>query len=215
MDEAKGDDIFKKQRLNMVEHQIHRRGVSDIRVLDAMRKVKRHEFVPGISQIFAYDDRPQSIGHGQTISQPYIVGYMTEAARLKNSDKVLESGTGSGYQAAILAEIAKEVYSIEIIPELAEKAEKRLQVMGYKNIFVKCGDGYQGWPEHAPFNAIIVTAAPEEIPERLVEQLAVGGRMVIPVGSAEQELYIITKTNQGIEQRSVFPVRFVPMVKDE
>lgn len=204
---------WEQKRQVMVDQQIVARGVADPDVIHAMREIPRHAFVPPASAGQAYEDHPLPIGQGQTISQPYIVAYMTEAAQLKKSDRVLEIGTGSGYQAAILAEIVKEVYSIEIIKELAERAEKTLKSLGYTNIHVKHGDGYQGWAEHALFDAIIVTAAPEKIPERLVEQLNVGGRMVVPVGSFDQELYLITKTNEGIKTETLLPVRFVPMVE--
>lgn len=203
------------KRKRMVETQMVRRGISDEKVLNALLKVKRHEFVNPGSQSYAYDDTPLSIGYGQTISQPYIVAYMTEVARLNKDDKVLEIGTGSGYQAAILAEIVKQVYTIEILEPLAKTAQERLERLGYTNVFVKHGDGYKGWKEHAPFDAIIVTAAPTEVPEKLVDQLKVGGRMVIPIGSFFQELYVITKTEKGYDQKSVLPVRFVPMVKDK
>jgi protein-L-isoaspartate(D-aspartate) O-methyltransferase len=160
---------------------------------------------------FAYEDRPLPIGEEQTISQPYIVALMTELLGLKGGEKVLEIGTGSGYQAAVLAEIAKEVYTIEIIESLANTAEERLQKMGYKNITVKWGDGYQGWEEHAPFDGVIVTAAPDHIPQPLVDQLKIGGRMVIPVGDYFQELKLLTKTEEGVKEKNVIPVRFVPM----
>jgi len=202
------------QRQKMVDEQIIRRGVDDESVIKAMRKVERHLFVPQHERLMAYGDHPLPIGFDQTISQPYIVAYMTQMARLTPEDKVLEIGTGSGYQAAILAEIVKEVYTIEIVKGLAETAEQRLKDMGYKNIFVKWGDGYEGWPEHAPYDAIIVTAAPDEVPQKLVEQLSVGGRMVVPIGSVFQELYLITKTKEGIIKKSLIPVRFVPMVED-
>ena len=176
-----------------------------------MRKVPRHEFVRERDRKYAYEDHPLEIGEGQTISQPYIVALMTELLGLKGGEKVLEIGTGSGYQAAILAEIAKEVYTIEIIKPLADNARKTLERLGYRNIAVKWGDGYQGWKEHAPFEGIIVTAAPDHIPQPLVDQLKVGGKLVIPVGSMFQELKLITKTDKGIVERSVIPVRFVPM----
>lgn len=201
------------KRKRMIEEQIMQRGVLDPYVLKALEKVERHLFVPESLQEDAYFDGPLPIGYGQTISQPYIVAFMTEAADLKRSDKVLEVGTGSGYQAAVLAEIVQEVYTIEIVEPLAESAEKRLKVLGYQNIFVKHGDGYQGWVEHAPFDAIIVTAAPEELPEELVKQLKVGGRMIVPIGSFYQELYRITKTEKGIQKEKLIPVRFVPMIK--
>ena len=204
-----------KLRMKMVQQQLEARDITDPRVLEAMRAIERHLFVPKLQRWFAYEDRPLPIGYGQTISQPYIVAYMTQAAHLKDEDKVLEIGTGSGYQAAVLANIVKEVYSIEIIEALAQRADKTLNSLGYQNIFIKYGDGYQGWEEHAPYDAIIVTAAPDHIPEKLVEQLAIGGRMVIPVGSTSQELYVLTKTEDGIEKKSLLPVRFVPMVEDK
>jgi len=209
---ATTDNYYQDVRLKMVDEQIKSRGIDDERVLEAMRKVRRHLFVPKFSQRFAYQDHPLSIGHGQTISQPYIVGFMTEAAMLTKNDRVLEIGTGSGYQAAILAEIVKEVYTIEIVKPLAETAKKRLEKLGYTNITVKEGDGYQGWSEHGPFDAIIVTAAPAKIPQRLVEQLTLGGRMVVPVGSFYQELFLVTKTDKGFKKDKLLPVRFVPMV---
>ncbi len=212
---AETTDPFELKRKQMVEDQIERRGITSKQVLDSLRGVPRHLFVPEKLQSHAYDDYPLAIGFGQTISQPYIVAYMTEAANLKAGDRVLEIGTGSGYQAAILAEIVKEVYSVEIVKELAESSQKRLTNLGYRNIFIKHGDGYQGWLEHAPFDAIIVTAAPQEIPPKLVEQLEAGGRMVIPVGSFFQELYLITKTSQGFEKRQLLPVQFVPMIQSK
>ncbi len=209
-----GQQDYTDQRMKMVQQQLEARDIKDPEVLEAMWIVKRHLFVPEDQQKRAYEDRPLPIGYGQTISQPYIVAYMTQAARLKPGDKILEIGTGSGYQAAVLARIIKEVYSIEIIEALALRAEKTLNSIGYQNIVIKHGDGYQGWEEHAPYDAIIVTAAPDHIPEKLVEQLAIGGRMVIPVGSVSQELYVIIKTEEGIEKKSLLPVRFVPMVEE-
>jgi protein-L-isoaspartate(D-aspartate) O-methyltransferase len=199
------------ERDAMVTKTIERRGVGDEKVLRAMREVSRHRFVPAELHSFAYDDRPLPIGLEQTISQPYIVALMTELAGIDSSSKVLEIGTGSGYQAAILAEIVDSVFSIEIICELADRATSILDTLGYDNIAVKCGDGYRGWPEHAPFDAIIVTAAPPKIPEPLVEQLIIGGKMVIPVGNLYQELMTVTKTEDGSITQSVIPVRFVPM----
>ena len=201
-----------QQRQHMVRQQIEARGVKDPAVLAAMLKVKRHLFVPKNLAHSAYTDGPLPIGHQQTISQPFIVAYMTEVLRLKKADRVLEIGTGSGYQAAILAEIVDEVYSIEIIAALAASAESLLKELGYTNVTVKAGDGYQGWPEHAPFDAIIVTAAPPNIPQALVEQLKIGGRMVVPVGTLFQELLLIEKTADGIVTQNLIPVRFVPMV---
>jgi protein-L-isoaspartate(D-aspartate) O-methyltransferase len=205
----KGD--FKAMREKMVETQIKARGVKDPRVLSALRKVERDRFVPEEYLNSAYSDQPLPIGEGQTISQPYIVALMTELLDLKGDEKVLEIGTGSGYQAAILAELAKEVYTIEIIESLASMAGKRLLALGYKNIKVKAGDGYSGWPEAAPFDAIIVTAAPDHIPKPLIEQLKEGGRMVVPVGTYAQELKKIVKRSGKIETTDVIPVVFVPM----
>jgi protein-L-isoaspartate(D-aspartate) O-methyltransferase len=211
MKEKSGEEIFKEQREAMVVTQIQSRGVKDTLVLKAMRKVPRHRFVlEGLLDV-AYTDGPLPIGEGQTISQPYIVALMTELLDLKGGEKVLEIGTGSGYQAAILAEIASEVYTIEIIKTLADRAESTLKSMDYENITVRCGDGYQGWEEHAPFDGIIVTAAPDHIPQPLVDQLKKDARLVIPVGDLFQELIVVTRTEKGIEKRGVIPVRFVPM----
>ncbi len=197
-------------RQRLVSEQIESRGVTDPRVLAAMRTVPRHEFVPREQRPLAYEDHPLPIGHGQTISQPYIVAAMTELAQVRPGSKVLEIGTGSGYQAAVLAEIGADVYTIEIIPELAESADATLKRLGY-HVHVRAGDGYQGWPEHAPFDAILVTAAPPRVPEPLKQQLTVGGRLVIPVGDFYQELLVLTRLPEGFQHRSVFPVRFVPM----
>lgn len=213
--EGPREDIFAAKRQEMVRTQIKRRGVSDPRILDAMTRVKRHLFVPDEFMDMAYDDHPLPIGLGQTISQPYIVAYMTEQVQLRDGDRVLEIGTGSGYQAAILAEIVKEVYTIEILKPLADNARKKLKNLGYENVHVRHGDGYKGWPEFMPYDAIIVTAAPEEIPEILTEQLKIGGRMIVPVGTYYQELYLLTKTENGISRRKLIPVRFVPMVSDK
>jgi protein-L-isoaspartate(D-aspartate) O-methyltransferase len=196
----------------MVELQLKAREIRSAAVLNAMTRVPRHLFVPEDVRPFAYDDRPLPIGLGQTISQPYIVAYMTEALQLEPGQTVLEIGTGSGYQAAVLAEIAKQVYTIEIIPDLATRARQALAHTGYRNVEVRSGNGYRGWPEHAPFPRIIVTAAPPEIPQALVDQLAVGGIMVVPVGTSYQEIVIITKTTGGVTQKNTIPVRFVPMV---
>jgi protein-L-isoaspartate(D-aspartate) O-methyltransferase len=197
----------------MVATQIAARDVSDPRVLEAMRTVERHRFVPPAVRGAAYGDHPIPIGHDQTISQPYIVALMTELARVKGGARVLEIGTGSGYQAAVLAVLAKEVYSIEIVEPLAREAAGRLKALGYANVTVRAGDGYRGWPEHAPFDAILVTAAPPEIPQPLLDQLAVGGRLVAPVGEewGAQELVVVEKTAAGLRRWSVAPVRFVPM----
>ncbi|MDI6839535.1 MAG: protein-L-isoaspartate(D-aspartate) O-methyltransferase [bacterium] len=202
---------LKKQ---MVEEQIVARGIEDTLVLKAMLHVERHKFVPEKYKKLAYTDRPLPIGYEQTISQPYIVALMTSLLNLSGNEKVLEIGTGSGYQAAILAEIVSKVYTIEILKPLAESAEVRLNGMGYKNIYVKCGDGYKGWPEYAPFDAIIVTCAPEQIPQPLIEQLKIGGKMVIPVGKLYQELILITRTEDGIKKEPIIPVRFVPMQRE-
>ncbi len=202
---------FKAMREKMVETQIKARGVKNPRVLSALRKVERHRFVPGEYLNSAYSDQPLPIGEGQTISQPYIVALMTELLELKGDEKVLEIGTGSGYQAAILGELAKEVYTIEIVASLATMAKNRLLELGYQNIKVKAGDGYLGWPEAAPFDAIIVTAAPDHIPKPLIEQLKEGGRMVVPVGTYAQELKKIIKRSGKIETTDVIPVVFVPM----
>jgi protein-L-isoaspartate(D-aspartate) O-methyltransferase len=209
---AMPEDSFSSSRQRMVKEQIEARGISDPRLLEVLKKVKRHLFVPTDLQNAAYDDHPLPIGQGQTISQPYIVAYMTEAVKIKPEDCVLEIGTGSGYQAAVLGELAKEVYTIEILKPLAENARSLLERLGYKNIKIKWGDGFQGWREHAPFDAIIVTAAPAEVPEELVKQLKIGGRMVVPVGGFFQELYLITKTGTGVKKETLLPVRFVPMV---
>lgn len=195
----------------MVNSQIKTRGVSDERVLAAMRKVKRHLFVPERLQSLAYTDQPLPIGEDQTISQPYIVALMTELLNLQGDEKVLEIGTGSGYQAAILGELASEVYTIEIVNPLAKRADSLLTAMDYQNVTVKHGDGYIGWEEHAPFDAIIVTCAPPKIPQPLIEQLADGGRMVVPVGTFWQELLLIEKEGKELRETSIIPVRFVPM----
>jgi len=191
------------------------RGIKDERVLAAMRTVPRHEFVAEEYRFSAYDDRPLPIGHGQTISQPFIVALMTEQMKPQPTDKVLEVGTGSGYQAAILSGLVKQVFTIEIVEPLARHAAVDLLRLGYTNVFVKAGDGYKGWPEHAPFDAIIVTCAPDQVPQPLVEQLKDGGRMVIPVGpdGGVQELYLLEKHEGTVKQRAVLPVRFVPMTR--
>jgi len=209
-------DEFVGLRHQMVETQINARGVNDKHVLAAMKKVPRHLFVPADYQSSAYQDRPLRIGQGQTISQPYIVGYMTEAIHPHEDDMVLEIGTGSGYQAAVLGEIVKEVYTLEIIPELGLKAKERLKILGYENIHAKVSDGYHGWAEHGPFDAIVVTAAAEEIPQPLIDQLADGGRMIIPVGPQfdVQNLVLITKKNGQVKQKKLFGVRFVPFTRD-
>ncbi len=209
-----GEPTDLQLRRKMVRTQIRARSVEDERVLAAMEKVPRAEFIPPDQRRYAYDDRPVPIGEGQTISQPYIVALMTELLEVGKGDKVLEIGTGSGYQAAILAELTPHVYTIEIIPSLAERAEQTLRRLGYEAVQVKTGDGYLGWPEHAPFDGIIVTCAPEEVPQPLRHQLEEGGRMVIPVGPqwTHQTLYLLTKKGGKLEQEEVIPVRFVPMV---
>ena len=202
---------YSRKRNEMVESQIRNRGIRDASTLRAMRQVPRHLYVPEDQQRWAYDDRPLPIGYGQTISQPYIVGFMTEIIKPKNDFKVLEIGTGSGYQAAVLAEIVNHVYTIEIVEPLGLQAKKILEE-NYDNVSVKIADGYYGWEEHAPFDAIVVTAAAEYIPPPLIEQLKDGGRMIIPVGSAfrVQQLMLVEKNQDNISSRSLMPVRFVP-----
>jgi len=198
-------------RERMVHTQIRARGIDDPAVLAAMSKVPRHRFVPEDLRPYAYADGPLRIGHGQTISQPYIVALMTALIEPRDSMRVLEIGTGSGYQAAVLAEIVGEVYTIEIVPELGRQAAALLAELGYDNVHTRIGDGFDGWPEHAPFDAVLVTAAPEDIPRPLLEQLAVGGRLVIPLGSGSQDLVRVTRGETGFERESITPVRFVPM----
>jgi len=198
-------------RSAMVERQIEARGVRDPKTLAAMRKVPRHLFAPKLRLADAYADRPMPIGEGQTISQPYVVAFMTEALGLRGGEKVLEIGTGSGYQAAVLAEIADEVYTIEIVESLGRRAEAVLDECGYTNVEVRIGDGYAGWPEHAPFDAIIVTAAPDHVPQPLIDQLKPAGRLVIPVGDYFQSLLRITKTEDGLKRENLMSVIFVPM----
>ncbi len=207
------EDSYLVARQRMVKEDIQKRGIDDPRLLEAMLKVKRHLFVPKDYRHLAYEDRPLPIGEGQTISQPYIVALMTYHLHIKPGDKVLEIGTGSGYQAAILAELAKEVYTIEIIEKLAEKAQERLKRLGYRNVWVKCGDGFFGWKEHAPYDAIIVTCAAPKIPEHLIEQLKEGGRMILPLGDDPffQSLTLITKREGKIEKKQITAVVFVPM----
>ena len=206
-----GADAFEGQREAMVAEQIESRGVHDPAILAAMRRVPRHRFVPQALRDLAYEDRPLPIGLDQTISQPYIVALLTELCRPRPGMKVLEVGTGSGYQAAVLAEIVGMVHTIEILPELGRRAGATLRELGYRNIEVLVGDGFEGWPSAAPYDAIVVTAAPSAIPPPLLDQLAVGGRLIIPVGAMEQELLVVTKTEHGLERESVVPVRFVPM----
>ena len=197
----------------MVKNQIEGRGIQDAGVLRAMRETPRHLFIPENLRDMAYDDGPLPIGEGQTISQPYIVALMTELLQLTGNEKILEIGTGSGYQAAVLSPLAKEIYSIEIIQSLADRSNERLKKMRYNNVTVKCGDGYKGWKEHAPFDRIIVTAAPNDIPPLLINQLKVGGKLVLPVGTRYQKLKVITKMQNGeIGEKNIISVRFVPMV---
>ena len=206
---------FAAQRQRMVEQQLKPRGIKDERVLAAMAKVPREEFIPMDARADAYEDGPLPIGYDQTISQPYVVAFMTEQLRPKQSDRVLEIGSGSGYQAAILAELMAEVYTVEIVPPLGKTAEATLHRMGYKNVHIKVGDGYKGWPEEAPFDAIIVTCAPEKVPQPLVDQLKEGGRMVIPVGERfAQQLYLFEKKNGQLKESVTLPVRFVPMLRE-
>jgi protein-L-isoaspartate(D-aspartate) O-methyltransferase len=209
---ARADDAAQARREAMVRTQIAERGIRDAATLKAMRTVPRHLFVPPHLAGSAYDDRPLPIGHGQTISQPYIVAYMTELVRPQADHKVLEIGAGSGYQAAVLAEIVRQVYTIEIVPDLGHTARDRLQQMGYGNLHVRVADGYDGWPEAAPFDAIVVTAAANYIPPPLIRQLKNGGRMVIPVGSPflVQTLMLVEKNNGDVKTTSLLPVRFVP-----
>ncbi len=205
---------FAARRQQMVRTQLAppARDITDPRVLAAMSKVPRHELVPAAVRAEAYEDCPLPIGHGQTISQPYIVAFMTEQLRPRPTDKVLEIGTGSGYQAAVLAELVAEVYTIEIVEPLGQRAKGDLARLGYTNVFVRIGDGYQGWPEAAPFDAIIVTCAPDHVPQPLVDQLKEGGRMIIPVGPlGDQQLYLLEKRSGQVTRRAVLPVRFVPM----
>jgi len=202
---------WKALRERMVKQQIEARGVHDPRVLAAMRSVPREQFVPESVRSQAYADGPLPIGDGQTISQPYIVALMTELLEVGPGDKVLEIGTGSGYQGAVLGAMGVNVFTIEIRPTLCREAAARLARLGYTSVHVRCGDGYGGWPEEAPFDGIIVTAAPERVPDPLLRQLKVGGHMVIPVGAFYQELKVITRTPEGYTEKSVVPVRFVPM----
>jgi len=205
------DDAMTTERHSMVERQIVARGIRDERVLDAMRRVPRHRFVPEPQSGSAYVDSPLAIGGGQTISQPYIVALMTESIAPRPGMRVLEIGTGSGYQAAVLAEIVDRVYTIEIVPELGRRAAGLIEELGYDNVETRIGDGYAGWPEAAPFDGILVTAAPEEIPAPLLDQIADGGRLVIPVGRGVQELVVVERHGDRLDRHNVAPVRFVPM----
>jgi len=206
-------DQYSSAREQMVSSQIVARGISHLATLQAMRKVPRHIFVPSSYASEAYSDRPLPIGYNQTISQPFIVAHMTELARPAEGKNALEIGTGSGYQAAVLAEIVDTVYTIEIVPELAREATSRLKLLGYRNIVTRCGDGYKGWPDHAPFDIIIVTAAADHIPEPLKEQMAEGGRLIMPVGNPAtvQQLIVLTKRKGKITEQRLEPVRFVPL----
>ena len=210
-----GQENYTAKREQMVKTQLIARGIKDAATLFAMQNVPRHLFVPENMKPYAYADRPLPIGDGQTISQPYIVAFMTEALQLKESDKVLEIGTGSGYQAAILAKIVDSVYTIEIVKPLAIKAKDRLQQLGYANVNVKWGDGYHGWPSKAPFDAIIVTAGADSIPQPLIDQLKIGGRMIIPVGPHNyvSHLVLVTKKKSKIIKKKLIPVRFVPFTR--
>ncbi|MFH1619944.1 MAG: protein-L-isoaspartate(D-aspartate) O-methyltransferase [bacterium] len=205
------NENFRASREAMVSGQIEARGVTERLVLRAMRKVPRHEFVPEKLRAMAYSDRPLPIGEGQTISQPYIVAFMTEALEIRPGDKVLEIGTGSGYQAAVLAEITPKVFSVEIICSLEDEAGKTLKRLGCSSVKTRCADGYRGWPEEAPFDAIIVTAAPDHIPKPLLDQLKTGGRFIIPVGGYSQALKRLRRTKEGFKEETLLPVVFVPM----
>ena len=214
--QEKVTDEYYRQRKLMVEYQLVARGIKDSLVLAAMEKVERHKFVQNEYLSYAYEDQPIPIGEGQTISQPYIVAYMTEVLELDSTKKVLEIGTGSGYQAAVIAEICKEVYSVELIESLSSHAKEVVEKLGYRNIFFKVGDGYKGWEEHSPFDAIIVTCSPSKIPEPLTKQLAENGKLVIPVGTDYiQELVLVEKKNGELTQQKVLPVRFVPMLNQD
>jgi len=215
-----GQDRTKEEwtmmRNEMVDKQIKARGITDKRVLDAMRAVERHDFVPGGNTQDAYDDSPLPIGHGQTISQPYIVALMSDKLDLEPGEKILEVGTGSGYQAAVLAEMGAEVYSVEIVEPLAEQARQNLKAAGYTKVHVRHGDGYQGWQAHAPYDGVIVTCSPSEVPQKLKNQLSEGGRIVIPVGGTfMQNLVVLKKKGNTFERNEITPVRFVPMQNEE
>lgn len=214
---AAENDLYAQQREQMVANQLEARGITDAATLSAMRKVPRHQFVPEARQHLAYSDSPLPIGYGQTISQPYIVAYMTQRVRPAPGMRVLEIGSGSGYQAAVLAEILDEVFTIEIVKELAEWGQNNLRRAGYDKVQVKHADGYYGWPEHAPFDAIVVTAAADHIPPPLIDQLKDGGRMAIPVGSPfrTQTLMLVTKENGNIITEDLLPVRFVPLTRQQ
>ena len=202
-----------RERNRMVDTQLAGRDIKDARVLDAMRRVPRHRFVPEGRQAEAYDDTPLPIGDGQTISQPYIVAYMTQMIEPRATDRVLEIGTGSGYQAAVLAELVKEVYTIELVPGLAARAKTVLDDLRYTNVRTRVGDGYARWPDAAPFDKIVVTAAPDQVPQTLVDQLGENGIMVVPVGRGDQIMTVLRRTKDGVVRRETIPVRFVPMIK--
>ncbi|SVE05572.1 uncharacterized protein METZ01_LOCUS458426 [marine metagenome] len=207
------ENQWQEKAIKMVKEQIALRGVSDLKLLEVLRKTPRHKFVPTEVSKYAYNDYPLPIGEGQTISQPYIVAFMTEVLDIDSNHRVLEIGTGSGYQAAVLSPLVKHVYTIEIVKSLANNTDNRLKILGYKNITIRWGDGYKGWPEEAPFDRIIVTAAPPEIPQALIEQLGIGGKMVLPVGTRLQEIVVVEKSESGeISKKKVLPVRFVPMI---
>lgn len=207
------DEMHAARRRQMVETQIRHRGVSDPRVLAALQNVPRHRFVREGDEANAYGDYPLAIGSGQTISQPYIVAYMTQALDPQPDARVLEVGTGSGYQAAVLGALVAEVYTVEIVPDLARRATAILAELGYAHVHVREGDGYAGWAEHAPFDAVIVTAAPDHIPQPLVDQLRIGGRLVVPVGTDDQNLLVLTRTTDGLREDARLPVRFVPLTR--
>jgi len=208
--QQQSEKSWQEQRLKLVEH-LEEKGITDAAVLDAMRTVPRHRFVPALQRSSAYADHPLPIGHGQTISQPFIVAFMSQALKLTGDEKVLEIGTGSGYHAAVLSLLCDQVYTIEIVPELGRSAKKLIAEMGYENIEVKIGDGYQGWIKHAPFDAIILTAAPKKIPQPLIDQLNLGGRLLAPVGEGWQELVLLEKTEERLKETNLLPVVFVPM----
>ena len=209
---SQGSESTRQSERNwMVNTQIIGGGITDTRVIAAMRRVPRHEFMPSYEAEDAYGDFPLPIGHDQTISQPFIVAYMTEALKLSPGEKILEIGTGSGYQAAILAEIGAQVFSIEIVKPLAQYAKDNLSKLGYHQVNVRAGDGYEGWPEESPFDAIIITAAPDHVPAPLLDQLTMGGRLILPVGGYSQNLVMIRRTKEGYQRTELLPVRFVPM----
>jgi protein-L-isoaspartate(D-aspartate) O-methyltransferase len=206
-----GDNNLEALRHAMVQQQVKQRGITKPEVLAAMEQVPRHLFVPDSLRADAYSDRPLVLGPGRSVYQPYVVALMTSLLELKKGDRVLEIGTGSGYHAAVLSRIAREVYSVEIVETVASQASKRLTVLGYHNVAIRVGDGYRGWPEHAPFDAILLSAGTPHVPKLLIDQLRVGGKMVVPVGGFFQDLLVITKAKDGIEKRTVIPVRLSPM----